>query len=288
MAEQDTSLKDEGRDPGTDTAPEPAAATKGAEAPPAEESFIDPSELPEDLKPHWKRMHSAFSKAMKGNKDLREKAELVDRFQTDQQFAVATAADVLQRAGYTVQQAAQGGPAAGSTVTAPRELVAAIKSQLSPELQWMADSLANAQWASAQLTLGPYAKKQEDERQRSRSEAYEAMAEDLSEKHPGWEEHEEDMDALLKFLQSDQQTHRRFGSKLELLLRMVNPAAAIAEAQQRQAEAARSRTMTGRPARHSGPDASERIVKAKTEQEAWDIAAKEAIAELERQGVRTT
>ena len=288
MPDQDTAPKDEGRGPSGDAAPEPEGATKTTDAP-SDESFIDPSDLPEELKPHWKRMHRAFSQGMKSIKDTKEKAALVDRFNSEPEFARQAAMEVLQRQGFTVQQAAAAtGQAAGSTVTAPRELVAAIQAQLSPELQWMAPSLANAQWASVQLTLGPYAKKQEDERQRSKEDAYEVSSEQLSERYPGWEEQEDDMNDLLTFLKSDQQTHRRFGSKLEVLFRIVNPSAAIAEAQRRQAESARARTVTGRGTRQSGPDATERIRKAATEQEAWDIAAKEALAELERQGTRTT
>ena len=288
MPDKDTAPQDEGRGPSGDAALEPEGATKTIEAPP-EESFIDPSDLPEELKPHWKRMHRAFSQGMKSIKDTKEKASLVDRFNTDPEFARQAAMEVLQRQGFTVQQAAAAtGQAAGPVVTAPRELVAAIQAQLSPELQWMAQPLANAQWASAQMTLGPYAKKQEDERMRSKEEAYETSSEQLSERFPGWEEQEDEMTEMLKFLQSDQQSHRRFGSKLELIYRMVNPSAAIAEAQRRQAEAAKARTVTGRGQRQSEPDASDRIRKAKTEQEAWDIAEKEALNELQRQGLRTT
>src|SRR3989304_3373866 len=72
------------------------------------------------------------------------------------------------------------------------------------------------------------------------------------------------MTEMLKFVQSDQQSHRRFGSKLELIYRMVNPSAAIAEAQRRQAEAARARTVTGGGQRPSEPDGSGRVPEAKT------------------------
>lgn len=268
-----------------------AGATEAKEAPAKEESFIDPSELPEELKPHWKRMHRAYTKSMQGRKELQDKAALVDRFGSDPAFALQTIQQAAQQMGYslTKAQAAQVAETAAASVGggAPQELVAAVRAQLNPELQWMAPALANTQWVAMQMQMAPMQKEREQERISRRNEEYGALAEELGEQAPGWEEHEDDMDELLTFLRSDSMKHRKYGSKLALLHGIVTGnASAIASAVRRMGEAGRNRTGTGQVSRSTGPNIEKRVREAKTTQDAWDVAAKHAVEELERHGVK--
>jgi len=54
----------------------------------AEESFISPKDLPDEVKPHWRRMHRAYTKFREGAGEMEKKAALVDRFNTDQDFTL--------------------------------------------------------------------------------------------------------------------------------------------------------------------------------------------------------
>lgn len=47
------------------------------------EQFMDPKDLPDDLKPHFKRMQSSFTKKMQSAKELTDKAKLVDAYNAD-------------------------------------------------------------------------------------------------------------------------------------------------------------------------------------------------------------
>jgi hypothetical protein len=268
-----------------------AGTTAAAEAPAKAESFIDPSELPDELKPHWKRMHRAFTKRMEETKDMKDKAALVDQFRSDPNFALQTIQQAAQQMGYSLSkaQAAEVVQSAATAVGggAPQELVAAVKAQLSPELQWMAPSLANTQWVTMQMQMAPLKKEREQEATARRNEEYKELAEELGEQAPGWEEHEDDMEELLTFLKSDSMKSRKFGSKLSLLHGIVTGnASAVASAVRRMGEASRNRTSTGQAGRSTAPNIDKRVREAKTDQDAWQIAAQAAVEDLERQGVK--
>lgn len=250
-----------------------------------EESFIDPSQLPEELKPHWKRMHRSYTKRLEEIKSVKDKAAMVDRFNTDSEFAIQT---IQSRAaqlgiGLTKAQAADIAQSGASTNGgAPAEFIKAMEDQLEPELKWAAKSLASSVWTANQMALEPMKKKNIQERDTQRAEEYEQLSEKLTGKAPGWEEHEDDMLELLDFVKSEKMSHKRFGSKLELLHNLVTSnASAIKEATRRMSEAGRNRTSTGTTSRTSSPNIEDRVKKAKTNQEAWDIAAKHALEELQ-------
>jgi hypothetical protein len=268
-----------------------AGTTTGEKAPPKEESFIDPSELPEELKPHWKRMHRAYTKVMQGHAQLKEKADLVDRFGSDPNFALQTIQQAAQQMGYslTKAQAAQVVESAATSVGggAPPELVEAVKARLNPELQWMAKSLADTQWVGMQMQMAPIQKEREQEKVTRRNAEFAELSEELGEQAPGWEEHKDDMEELLTFLKSDGMKHRKFGSKLSLLHGIVTGnASAVASAVRRMGEAGRQRTGTGQISRSTATNIDKRVREAKTNQEAWDVAAQHAVEDLERHGIK--
>jgi hypothetical protein len=270
--------------------PSPDAADSG-DAPASEpegdapESFIDPRELPEELKPHWKRMHGAFTKKMQGIRDTQAKVAIVDRFFSDPAFAAQTLETWATQNGYTLTRAGQPGSppsaaSAPSTPAAPEPMVSAVRSALPDELAWLAPAIA-ASVAKAQEPILRETRARDD---RARASEYDELAEELGEQVPGWQSHEEDMTELLGFLQGPALRHRRFGSKLALLHAVVTrDASTIREALRRTAEAGRNRGVAGQAGRATVPNLSERILKAKPN-DAWALASEEAIRQLEAQG----
>jgi hypothetical protein len=220
----------------------------------------------------------------------RDAAQIVDRFNSDPDFARQT---ILQRAsqlGLNVAQPGQSpGMPNGQAKNMPQELVEAVKANLSPELQWMAPALAASQWAGMQMALQPIKEQQAQSARSTRDQQYDTLATQLSEKAPGWESHEEEMDTLLTFLQSPKMTDRRWGSKLELLYRLTaGEGQATAEAARRMGLAAKNRTSVGSPMAAPTTNIAEQVKKPKNMQDAWDIAAKHAVAELARQGIKVS
>ena len=135
----------------------------GGEAQPSQEaSFFDPSQidqLPVDdavkaqLRQTWKTMHSKYNGwIQKERNPLQQKAEIVDRFYNDRNFAQQTLVQWAAQNGYQLlplgqqangqQQATQ---QQGQGIKAPPELVELVKQQFPPELQWLAEAQANAQ-----------------------------------------------------------------------------------------------------------------------------------------------
>lgn len=286
--EDDLSTADHGTSdpvPGTE-APDPGST----DTPPVSvDEFISPQELPAEVVPHFKRMQAAYTRKMQALAADRDKVELVTRFRSDPEFARQLIAAEAQRMGLTLQAPppANGQPAPNGTPGAPPpELVARIEASLSPELKWMAPQMAAATWASTQMYIQPLAQRSQQADQEARTQQYEALVAQLSEALPGWEAHEEDMAEVHRWLKSDAMTHPRFGSKLELLYHAVTRnAAAVRTATQRMTDAARSASRTGQSNRTSLPNITDRVRKAASTREAWDIAIKHAQEEAHRQGL---
>jgi len=253
-----------------------------------EESFIDPSELPDEIKPHWSRMHRAYTKKLEEIKGIRDKADTVDRFYSDPKFASATVEEWARQNGYSLTkgQTQQVVNQMHQTMGAPPQLVEAIKSRLSPAMQWMAEDLANAQWAAQETFQTPIKQQQQKELSERMKAEYDEIAGRLTETSPGWEEHESEMVELKKFLESSSMKHKKFGSKLEILHNLVTKnAGAISEATRRMADAGKNRVTTGNNNRGITPNVQERIGKAKHIEDKWAVAAEAAIEDLKKQGI---
>ena len=296
MADDDIDVS--GTEPVDAGAPDVDAAESGATqdttppvpqaAKPREEQFIDPSQLPEELKPHWKRMHGTYNKKLESINARKADIDLIDRFRSDPTFARQVLQQEAQRLGFNLgAPQVQAQPGTAQPGSAPAQLVHAIRSKLSPELQWMAESLAESQWAAHQALTAPIAEREQARERSTRQGQYEELAAKLTETAPGWEQHEDDMLDLLNFLQSPQMTHRRWGDKLSLLFNMATGnAAATAAAARQMGQAARQATRTGQPGRSTTSNLSERVLKAANNRAAIEIAAEAAMQELERSGMK--
>jgi len=273
-------------DPEADAIEEPGTPTETSPEAPTEQSFFDPNQVPEELKPVYKKMQASFTKKMQKFRADSEKAGMVDRFNSDPNYAIATIQNRAQQLGFSLTkgQAQNIATATSAGVSVPSSLVQTIASRLSPELAWMAPQLAEASWLAQQEAVAPLKAQQEQDRKNQRDEEYDGLVSDMDARFPGWEEHEDEMTELLHFMESPKMRHRMFGSKLELLHNIVTKnASAISEAQTRMSNAARARTITGLSSRSVVSNTENMVRKAKTNQEAWDIAKKAAAEELSRQ-----
>jgi hypothetical protein len=280
---------DTGMDTSTDADLVDPQATQAQ--PVQEESFIDPSSLPEELKPHWKRMHGQYTKFAQERKTLREQAALVERFNSDPDFAFQTLQQRAAALGYQVLKPGQNGQQPATQAAQgdiPPQYIEALQNNLPPELHWMAPALAKATFGAVQgqlqQVLKPIQDSVQQERIQQRDREFSEHEAKLSEKFPGWEEHEGQMDQLLKWWKSDSLAHPMFGSKLELLYKMAtDQASSVSEAAKRMSAAARNRSSIGQISQHSQPNVRERILKANNN-DAWDIAAKSAMEEVKMGG----
>lgn len=280
--------------------PEPAgevqaSATPAVETPaaPKEESFIDPSQLPDELKPHWKRMHAAYTKNREELKRGREAYGTIQRFYNDPEYQLQILQQAASQRGFRLASAVEqaqaahaNGQSATPAVQAPADFVERIKGGLAPELQWMAPQLAASQWAAIQ----PLIQERQQEKLASKTQELEQAEAEFTQQMPGWEAEEEDMNDVLEWLQGGSPKHQRWGNryaalhKLTLILKGHN-GHAVQEATNRMAEAARSRTTTSHVVRPAGDNYQDRIRKASTKHEAFELASQAAFEELKRQGV---
>lgn len=289
----DLNTGDEGT---TDQTSETSVADGAASSTTEPETFLSDETLMEriratpELDQVFRKMQGAYTRKSQSLAKVRDAATIVERFNSDPEFARQTIFSRAQQLGLQVQHPGQSaGLQAGASKAMPPELVEAVKSNLSPELQWMAPALAASQWAGMQMALQPIQEQQAQTVRSTRDQEYETLASQLSEKAPGWEAHEDDMNGLLGFLQSPKMSDRRWGNKLELLHKMVSgDGQATAEAARRMGQAARSRTVAGSPMAANPPNIAEQVRKPKNMQDAWSIAAKHAISEMERQGIKVS
>lgn len=288
-----TAGTDQQADQQADQAADTAAAATGAtdQTKPAE-SFIDPKDLPAELKPHWSRMHRAYTKALEKTRGAGDKAALVDRFWSDPDFAKQSIESWAQQHGATLtfgdgsSHSARSAAPAGGASGVPADFIAAVEAELPTELKWMARPLAASTWKAQGHLIAPFIRETRQKEASTRTAEYDTLAEELGEVAPGWEAHEDEMAELLDFLRGSEMRSRRWGSKLQLLHGLVTGnASATREAVRRIGDAARSRTATGVPGRSTAPNIAERVRGAKTDQEAWKLAAEHAVDELKSHGV---
>ena len=284
-----TALEEAAAQSQTETTPANDGTTQGQPEGAPEDSFLSDADLLNQiqqdprLKKFYGKMQTAYGKSREDLKRGREAAQQIQQFYQDPNYR----RQVLQQFAHEVQPPAQ--RPAGSQV--PNTLIEKIKASLAPELQWMAPSLAESQWAVAQEMLAPLQAQQAQQQKQSLESAYDTASRELGSKFPGWESSEEEMGDVYDWLtnKNSQYLHPRYGNRLEALYKLTqllngNSGLMRAEAVRASAQAAQSRTVTGQTARPSGEAYTERIKQARTPREAFQVAAQAAQEELRKQG----
>ena len=248
---------------------------------------LDPTKLPPEIQPIFKKMQGAYTKRMQEAAEWKRQAEIVDRFRNDKDFGFQTVAQWAVQNGYSIAPVGQPHPQAQPTQQQPGQpdpqIVEAFKKNLPPELQWMAESTAPALQAAVQSLLAPVVqqlqKTQQDTNRQVMEREWDTLAEELSNVAPGWEEHEPEMSELLDFLQGAQMKHPKYGSKHQLLYNLVTGnAAATAQVTRRMQQAATNRPASGMTTGRTTNNLQDRIRQAKSSQDAFRLAAQAAEA----------
>ena len=173
----------------------------------------------------------------------------------------------------------------GSSSQGSSPLVQALEQRLGKDLAFLAPSLGpvleEAIAAATQQAVAPLHQQTQQQQEAVRKQAEDVLLADMDSKYPGWEpRYGTDMQALDTFLGSDQLTHPKFGNKYELLLKLVNPDLARIDATRAMNQAGKSRLTTGRSGRASQPNIEAQILGAKTNADAFTLAAQAAMREL--------
>ena len=279
------------------------------EAPQEHERLMDPATLPDELKPHWRRMTQAYNKRLtdlrereKTLGDLGAKAAQVDRFYSDPTYATEVLHRMADTMGMTLVPRASStgdrlvappgttGPSGTQTAASadvPPALIQRVQQLLAdtPDLQFLAPVLAKAAYAVSQETVAPLQRERATERQQQEEQQYEAMSTELTARQPGWEEYEDEMVQRLGFLRQalngGPKTHPTYGSVLDMLYQWSTAqATSTAEAGRRMQRALTNRTTTGTAGRSAQPSVQELIQKAPTFRDKIGIAFQEALSEL--------
>lgn len=280
-----------------------SGATDGAETTSDSGRLIDPATLPDDLKPHWSRMTQAHNRRLDAIKEreaelgqLEQKADVVDRFYSDPQYAQQVIQQMAGQLG--MQLVPQGQQPVGTTAQTGQGMTDSVLDKANaafaerPDLQFLAPMVAKVAQAiaeeKAQEAVQPFRQQQEAQAQQHRRQEYQQAVGQLSEQVPGWEEHEDDMLSVWQFLQQAAQggsmLHPRYGSVLGLLHRLATgDAAATAEAGRRMQRSLTSRTTTGSAAPAPAPNVLEQIANTDDRQGKWGLAFRDALATVRRE-----
>ena len=246
---------------------------------------LDPTKLPPEIQPIFKKMQGAYTKKMQEAARWREQADIVDRFNNDRDFGFQTVAQWAARNGFSLAPVGAGQnqqPRAQQGYQRPGapdpNIVEAIKANLPPELQWMAEAQAPAIQQAVQQMLAPLAAQLTQSQQSATRQVMERewddLASQLSDVAPGWEEHEGEMSELLGFLQGSTMKHPKYGSKHQLLYNLVTGnAAATAQVTRRMQQAATNRPSSGMTTGRTTSNLADRIRSAKSSNDAFKLAA---------------
>ena len=280
------------------TGPDEAAATVTPE--PEDASFFDPAQLPEELQGHWKRMQAAFTRGRQKDRETArgasEKAMMVDRFYNDPAYALQVLQQVAPALGVRIETGQRTpAPTQETSGTASRSVAAMegkLAERLGPDLAWLAPKLAEGVLASIEETtqqaIAPLREQlaaQQAREQQVTQQAFEAeqarVMAALDAQMPGWEEqYGGQMRELDAFLNSNALTHPTFGSKHELYLKLLNPAAFRVQAVRDIGRAAANRVASGRTGSTASPGMVAKI-REKHTKEGWQAAWKFAIQNID-------
>jgi len=168
-------------------------------------------------------------------------------------------------------------PASGAS-----SVEAILKESLGEDLGFLATGLSPALEQAIEAKLAPLLQQLTQQQQTTREAEQSKLMAEMDSTYPGWETRATAMQEMQQFLASDQVTHPKFGNKMALLLKLVNPDLARVEAARSMTASGRSRLTTGRAGPPGVPNVDETVRAAKSTPEAFRAAAAAALQELGR------
>lgn len=185
-----------------------------------EEISALPQELQREAKALRKRFQSAYTKKTMDLAEIRRKAEIVDRFDSDPAFQEQVIQQAMARRG---GQPAQ--PQAPATTEVPLAILKMVQDRLPAELQWMAPAQAGIAWELVrtmnQNVIQPLQQNVTAMQRQRQEQEYSTTLNEFAGRNPGWEAHEDAMVEVLEFLKSPALTHPKWGTKHDLLYRLA-------------------------------------------------------------------
>lgn len=298
---------DQGTAPGADAPDEEMTddtpGTEQGTPPPAEDTFFDPTALAPELQDQWKRMQASFTKKRQEDRtaarQFSQKAELVDKFYSDRDYARKVVQQIAPYLGLQIQPASGGTPAPqgtpqGGQPGSSQELESELAQSLGQDLGFLAKPLAQVLGRVIEHrvkdALSPFEQQTVLQQQRSQQQEEDEALATMDSQYPGWEQHQTQMQALDTFLRSGKHRHPVFGTRQEALYKLVTGGAmARVDAAKAMGQAAKNRTTTGRAGRQTASTLPDTLRQANREQgwnQAWALAAQN-LEELEREAERT-
>jgi hypothetical protein len=271
-----------------------AGASEGTQADTLQDRDGAGPEDPND--PQYKYWQGAFSRTRQHDRERYGKlesehqqfGEVLRNFYNDDAYALQVLRQRFpQIANQITLSNGTPGPMAGTTRAGSGESLATqlLQDSLGEDLTFLAPRLGppieRVVDAMVQARLAPFQQQIQQREEQARKSTTDKLMAQLDGQHPGWEaRHGKDMRELDAFLGSDQVEHPRFGNRYEILHRVVNPDINRVDAVRSMQNAGRNRLSTGRSGRQSTPDPTEAIVKARTNSEAFRLAAEAAMRDL--------
>ena len=243
-----------------------------------EEIAALPSDLQREAKALRKRFQAAYTKKTQDLADLRRKAEIVDRFDSDPEFQ----RQVIQQAMARQGQATQESQTTATPKDPPAAILKMVQEALPPEMQWMAPAQAQIAWQIVQgmnqHVVQPLQQNLSAIQRSNQEREYNAVLGEFAEANPGWEAQEDAMVEVLEFLKSPALTHPRFGRKHDLLYRLAQgpekvEQKAVETVLERTNRAVKSRSITSTGAnRGTVSNLADRIRdRQMSDDQAWDL-----------------
>lgn len=248
---------------------------------PAPESAPPPAEEPL-AKSDSETWQAAFTKARQKDRqrygaieqEHGQYKDVLQKFYTDDTYAMGVLRQRFPHLG-------AGTPSPGTPQKSAAGLSGLMQEKLGTDLAFLAEPLADAVQSAVESALAPMQRQTEEQQASTRREKQLALMAEMDTKYPGWEtQYGEDMTSLSRFLGSPDGTHPKYGSKLELLYKLLNPDQARVDLHQTQQRAARSRQSVSRTGAQTQPNLRERLTKAATNHDAFMLAARAAAEEL--------
>jgi hypothetical protein len=224
-----------------------------------------------------------YNDVVRERDQLRERTRMLDDFERDPETVIKNVAnrmglDLVPRNGrqQSQSQTPNGQPS--------REFIDRISQSLPPEMEFLAEGLANGMWAANQEALRPLQEQQASERMRSRTQERDSIVADMDTKYPGWRDVLGEMEQIYQFMRESDtgsMKHPKYGSLQELLYKLVtgDNRQATRNAVNRMRSAPGNRTSLSDGGQDTGADFRQMLSKEKDRSRKFSMAFRQALSE---------